>query len=82
MDSFILLHRSKVSCNNEPMFDSILVNIKDIVAIEESAKHFGSEVHLKNVPIDQMAFQPLYCRESFNEILSLLKEKGVDIISP
>lgn len=78
MENFILLHRTKVSVNDKPSFDEILVNVSEIVSIEPSS-HRGcnAEVFLKT----STGFHPLYCRESFGAIIDLLKEKGVNIIS-
>ncbi len=82
MNVFIQLHRVKVSINDEPYFSPILVNIREIIAVEPTA-HEGchSEVFITN-PQKQMVFHPLYCRESYKDILNLLEEKGVEIIHP
>lgn len=82
MDVFIELHRTTVSVNNEPYFSPILVNVKEIIAVETTA-HEGcnSAVFITN-PQKQMVFHPLYCRESYKDILNLLEEKGVEIIRP
>jgi len=36
MEHFIELHRVKVSVNDDPTFDPILVNLQHIVAVERS----------------------------------------------
>lgn len=79
---FIQLHRTKVSVNDEPIFDPILVNIKQIIAVEPTGHEgCGAEVYIKDIKT-QMRFHPLYCREHYKEILALLKEKGVEITAP
>jgi hypothetical protein len=77
MEHFIELHRVKVSVNNDPTFDPILVNLQHIVAVERSVhKGCGADVYL-NLQEDEMLFHPLRCRESYKDILALLKEKGI-----
>lgn len=78
MENFILLHRTKVSVNNKPSFDEILVNVSEIISVEPST-HNGcnAEVFLKT----DTGFHPLYCKESFDAIINLLKDKGITIIS-
>ena len=77
MRHFIELHRVKVSVNDDPTFDPILVNLQHIVAVERSVhKGCGADVYL-NLQEDEMLFHPLRCRESYKDILALLKEKGI-----
>lgn len=81
MTGFIELHRVKVFVNDGPIFDPILVNLQQIVAVEES-RHNGcrSDVYL-NLNEGDMLFHPLHCKESYKDILALLKEGGVELSS-
>jgi len=81
MTGFIELHRVKVFVNDGPTFAPILVNLQQIVAVEES-RHKGcrSDVYL-NLNEGDMLFHPLHCKESYKDILALLKEEGVELSS-
>ncbi len=77
MDNFIILNQSKVDINDAPAFEEVLVNISNILSVEKDVIH-GSCVYLKV----ETEFHPMYCRENFEDIIKLLKEKGVDISRP
>lgn len=77
METFIVLNQSKVDINNTPTYEEVLVNVKNILSVEQDVPH-GSCVYLK----EASCFHPMFCKESFKDIIELLKNKGVDIIHP
>lgn len=81
MNTFIQLHRLTVSSNIGDSFTPILINIRDIIAIEPTAQEgCGSEIYVRGIR-QKKHFHPLYCREQYDEVLALLKELGLEPIS-
>lgn len=82
MDIFIQLHRSKIKVSEVPLFEPIFINIKDIIMVEPSDDtKYGSEVYIRDIET-YIPFYPLFCKETYEEIITLLKEKGVELICP
>ncbi|MRI63523.1 hypothetical protein EDM00_05905 [Ornithobacterium rhinotracheale] len=78
MEVFIELDCSEILINGEPNYEPFLINVKDIICIKPDNKWGNSVVYIRQ----DIEPNPFYCRQTKEQILTLLNEKGIEVICP